>query len=61
MVKNILSSDSSDSEEGGAQLPNGDFKVNEEYAKRYDFNKKREERQRCGSLFSESLQHTDVA
>lgn len=36
----------SDSETGGAKLANG-FKVNEEYAKRFEHNKKREELSRC--------------
>lgn len=39
----------SDSETGGAKLANG-FKVNEEYAKRFEHNKKREELQRCRFL-----------
>lgn len=37
----------SDSDDGGAQLDNSDFKVNEEYARRFEHNKKREERQKC--------------
>ncbi|KAK2593780.1 Kinetochore protein Spc24 [Conoideocrella luteorostrata] len=34
----------SDSEDGGAQLEKSGFKVNEEYARRFEHNKKREER-----------------
>lgn len=37
----------SDSEDGGVALQNDGFKVNEEYAQRFEHNKKREERQRC--------------
>ncbi|KAG6011592.1 hypothetical protein E4U43_008223 [Claviceps pusilla] len=36
-----------DSDEGGAQLDNSGLKVNEEYARRFEYNKKREERQKC--------------
>lgn len=41
------SDSNSDSDEGGAQLDNSGFKVNEEYARRFEYNKKREERQKC--------------
>lgn len=48
--KALLSDDSEgeSSDEGGVQLAEGkDFKINEEYAKRFEYNKKREEVQRC--------------
>lgn len=41
-------SDSSDSESGGAEL-NPEFNINEEYARRFEHNKKREELHRCKS------------
>ncbi len=43
------SSADSDSDDGGAQLGDGAsaFKVNEEYARRFEHNKKREEQHRC--------------
>jgi hypothetical protein len=46
--RNILSgSDSeSDKSDGGAKLET-EFKINADYAKRFEHNKKREERQRC--------------
>ena len=46
--KNLLvDSDSSEDEsDGGAPVENG-FKVNEEFAKRFEYNKKREELSRC--------------
>ena len=49
MPKELLSSDSSDSDEGGAQLETKDFKVNEDFARRFEHNKKREEKQKCMS------------
>ncbi len=43
-----MSSDSSDSEDGGAEItPDPALKVNEEYARRFEHNKKREELARC--------------
>lgn len=42
----LLSSDSSDSEDGGAQLQDGGLKVNEQYARKFEYNKKREEKHR---------------
>ena len=47
--KELLSSDSdnSDVEEGGASLNGTDLKVNESYARKFEHNKKREEKQRC--------------
>jgi protein KRI1 len=47
MARELLSSDASDSEDGGADLgSNIDLKVNEKYAQRFEYNKKREERAR---------------
>ncbi|KAJ9608009.1 Kinetochore protein Spc24 [Cladophialophora chaetospira] len=44
MPRELLSSDSSDSEDGGADIAsNAGLKVNEEYARRFEHNKKREE------------------
>lgn len=42
------SSDSGD-ESGGVPITNEDitFKINEEYARRFEYNKKREEKQQC--------------
>ncbi|KAG5979587.1 hypothetical protein E4U55_004997 [Claviceps digitariae] len=42
----------SDSDEGGAQLDTSGFKVNEEYARRFEYNKKREERQKLEEKYS---------
>jgi len=41
-------SESEDESDGGVELAQ-DFKVNEDYAKRFEHNKKREELQRCKS------------
>jgi len=49
MVKELLSdsgSDSSDDEVGGAEVA-PEFKVNQEFAKRFEHNKKREELHKC--------------
>lgn len=49
MAKFLLSdndSNSSDSETGGAEIGE-EFKVNKQYADRFEYNKKREERARC--------------
>jgi len=53
--KELLSdcSDSSDSEGGGAEVP--DLKVNQEYAKRFEHNKKREELQRLEEKLGKSV------
>jgi protein KRI1 len=40
------SASSSDESDGGAKLEDPGFKINEEYAKRFEHNKKREELQR---------------
>ena len=41
------SSSSEDEEDGGAQLEESGFKINEEFAKRFEHNKKREELHMC--------------
>lgn len=53
-LKKVLLADSSsnegsDNEAGDVNSGGGvqDFKVNEEYARRFEYNKKREERQQC--------------
>jgi len=43
-------SSSEDDSVGGAKLEESGFKINEEYAKRFEHNKKREELQQCGHL-----------
>ena len=40
------SASSSDESDGGAKLEEPGFKINEDYAKRFEYNKKREELQR---------------
>ena len=48
MSKKILDSDASESEYEGASLVHGeDFKVNEDFARKFTYNKKREELRRC--------------
>lgn len=47
--RNLLEDSDSDSDDGGTQIETSGFKVNEEYAKRFEHNKKREERHRCKS------------
>ena len=44
------SSSSEDESVGGVELDSSAFKVNEEYAKRFEHNKKREELHRCQYL-----------
>lgn len=49
MAKELLSdnsSESSDSEAGGADIGEA-FKVNQKYAEKFEYNKKREERAKC--------------
>lgn len=48
-------SDSGSDGEGGAKLDGSELKINEEFAKRFEHNKKREERARCASLVSVSF------
>ncbi|KAH0844677.1 hypothetical protein AYO21_02001 [Fonsecaea monophora] len=56
MARELLSSDSSsDSEDGGADVPqSGELKVNEAYARRFEHNKKREELQRLEEKLGKS-------
>lgn len=44
--RNLLDDSDSESEDGGAPVVASDFKVNEDFARRFEHNKKREERQR---------------
>jgi protein KRI1 len=37
----------SDSQGGVSVAPDAGFKINEDYARRFEYNKKREERQQC--------------
>jgi protein KRI1 len=46
MARELLSDDGSGSEDGGAHLQENELKVNESFAKRFEYNKKREELQR---------------
>jgi protein KRI1 len=46
MLDDSDASDSEDNDNGGASLETSGFKVNEEYARRFEHNKKREELQR---------------
>lgn len=54
--RKLLDDDSSDSgdEDGGVSIGNHDagFKINEEYARRFEHNKKREELQQCMFCFN---------
>ncbi|OAP60828.1 hypothetical protein AYL99_05830 [Fonsecaea erecta] len=55
MARELLSSDSSDSEDGGTNVPpGGELKVNEAYARRFEHNKKREELQRLEEKLGKS-------
>jgi len=45
-------SSSDDDSVGGAKLEEPEFKVNEEYAKRFEHNKKREELHKCWYFYS---------
>ena len=54
MAKDLLSSESSDSDEGGAQVHDDDLKVNQDFARKFERNKKREEKQRREEPFSYS-------
>lgn len=48
MDKTFLDSDVSESEDGGVDILSGaEFKVNEDFARKYTHNKKREELRRC--------------
>lgn len=50
--RKLLDDSDSDSDGGGAAVEDSGFAVNKEYARRFEHNKKREERQRCESLDS---------
>lgn len=54
MARELLSSDGSESEDGGTEVQPSDLKVNESFARRFEHNKKREELQRC-KIPSEAL------
>ncbi len=62
MVHDFLDSDGSDSAGGGVQLQNNtDFKINDEYARKFTHNKKREELRRCMStVYKAWRQSTDL-
>ncbi|PKS12661.1 hypothetical protein jhhlp_000869 [Lomentospora prolificans] len=49
--KALFEESDSDSDDGGAAVQTGDFKVNEEFAKRFEHNKKREEKHRLEEKF----------
>ncbi|WYZ40197.1 hypothetical protein EsH8_IV_000538 [Colletotrichum jinshuiense] len=51
---NLLDESDSDDEDGGADIATPQLKVNEEYAKRFEHNKKREELQRLEEKFKKS-------
>lgn len=44
--RNLLDDSDSDSDDAGATIGGSGFKVNEEYARRFEHNKKREEKHR---------------
>ncbi len=50
MARELMDSDGSDSEDGGAAVQSGELKVNESFARRFEYNKKREELQRRKSM-----------
>lgn len=50
----LLDDSGSDSDDGGVTIQNGDLKVNQEYARRFDYNKKREELRRLEDKFGSS-------
>ncbi|KAG8414917.1 Ribosome biogenesis protein Kri1 [Metarhizium acridum] len=51
--RNLLDDSDSDSD-GGAQLEKSDLRVNEEYARRFEYNKKREEKHKLEEKFKNS-------
>ncbi|KAF5021045.1 hypothetical protein F66182_6923 [Fusarium sp. NRRL 66182] len=52
--RNLLDDSDSESEDGGAAVAGPDFKVNEDFARRFEHNKKREERQRLEEKFKKT-------
>lgn len=63
MAKVLLSdngSDSSDSETGGADIGEN-FKVNQKYAERFEYNKKREERAKCEYNTLQRVDHSLIS
>ncbi|KAF4471658.1 hypothetical protein FALBO_1437 [Fusarium albosuccineum] len=52
--RNLLDESDSESDDGGAALAAPGFKVNEEFARRFEHNKKREERQRLEEKFKKT-------
>ncbi|KAK6381648.1 Kinetochore protein Spc24 [Exophiala oligosperma] len=54
MARHLLSDNSSDSEDGGAEVQSVDLKVNESFARRFEYNKKREELQRLSEIHGEA-------
>ncbi|KHO00694.1 ribosome biogenesis protein Kri1 [Metarhizium album ARSEF 1941] len=57
--RTLLDDSDCDSEAGGAQLEESDFRVNEEYARRFEHNKKREERHKLEEKFKGSGKDQD--
>ncbi|TDZ71891.1 Protein kri1 [Colletotrichum trifolii] len=56
---NLLDDSDSDDEEGGADIAAPQLKVNEEFAKRFEHNKKREEKQRLEEKFKKEGRDAD--
>ncbi|KIX04685.1 uncharacterized protein Z518_05555 [Rhinocladiella mackenziei CBS 650.93] len=54
MARDLLSSDGSDGEDGGAEVQTGELTVNESFARRFEHNKKREELQRLEEKLGKS-------
>ncbi|KAM0441379.1 hypothetical protein ACHAQK_005298 [Fusarium lateritium] len=57
--RNLLDDSDSESEDGGAAIVASDFKVNEDFARRFEHNKKREERQRLEEKFKKTGRQPD--
>ncbi len=58
MAKRLLDSDASESEDGGVEVGNDpEFKVNEDFARKFTHNKKREELRRCEYTKSHELRN----
>ncbi|KAM0349403.1 hypothetical protein ACHAPU_003812 [Fusarium lateritium] len=57
--RNLLDDSDSESEDGGAAIVASDFKVNEDFARRFEHNKKREERQRLEEKFKKTGKQPD--